>query len=135
MARGAAVGLVFPTPASPTTRTSRAIEVMAAPGAFVGREGALSRLVAALGGGAYQLFEAERPKSPAEQRAADDRSGELAAAMARPIRAARARMRAAMTTRHPPADLSGPPTPARSRHDRPRPGQRFGIPAMNRDQP
>jgi hypothetical protein len=42
----------------------------------------------------YQLYEVERPKSIAEQRAAEVRRGELSAAISRPVRAARARLRA-----------------------------------------
>ena len=42
----------------------------------------------------YRRFEAERPKSLAEQRAADARRGELAAAISRPVIAASARIRA-----------------------------------------
>jgi hypothetical protein len=42
----------------------------------------------------YQLFEAGRPKAAAEQRAADVRRGELAAALSRRITAASARIRA-----------------------------------------
>jgi hypothetical protein len=44
----------------------------------------------------YQLSQAGRPKSAAEQRAADARSGELAAAISRPIMAASARIRAGL---------------------------------------
>jgi hypothetical protein len=47
----------------------------------------------------YQLFELERPKSSAEQRAADNRRGELAATMARPIARTAAQMRAMMAGR------------------------------------
>jgi 2-methylisocitrate lyase-like PEP mutase family enzyme len=42
----------------------------------------------------YQRFEAQRPKAAAEQRAADARRGELAAAISRPFRAASAQLRA-----------------------------------------
>jgi hypothetical protein len=56
----------------------------------------------------YQLFEAERPKSTAEQRAADARRGELAAAISWPIGAARARMRAAIAARRPTRGFAGP---------------------------
>jgi hypothetical protein len=49
--------------------------------------------------GSYQLFEAERPKSTCEWRAADDRRGELAAAMSRPITAAGAQVRAMVAAR------------------------------------
>jgi hypothetical protein len=44
----------------------------------------------------YQLSQAGRPKFAAEQRAADARSGELAAAISRPIVAASARIRAGL---------------------------------------
>jgi hypothetical protein len=47
----------------------------------------------------YQLFEAERPKSAAEQRAADARRGELAAAISATISAASGRMRAVVQRR------------------------------------
>ena len=47
----------------------------------------------------YQLFEAERTKSPAEQRAADARRGELAAAISRPVTAANARIGAVLRRR------------------------------------
>jgi hypothetical protein len=42
----------------------------------------------------YQQFEARRPKSAAEQRAAADRGGELAAVTSRSLRAVAARVRA-----------------------------------------
>jgi hypothetical protein len=42
----------------------------------------------------YQLSQAGRPMSTAEQRAADARTGEIAAAISRPIIAASARLRA-----------------------------------------
>jgi hypothetical protein len=44
----------------------------------------------------YQLSEAGRPLSPAAQREADIRTGELAAAISRPITAASARIRTAL---------------------------------------
>jgi hypothetical protein len=44
----------------------------------------------------YQLTQAGRRMSAAEQRAADARTGELAAAISRPIIAASARLRAAL---------------------------------------
>jgi hypothetical protein len=44
----------------------------------------------------YQLTQAGRRMSAAEQRAADARTGELAAAISRPIIAARSRLRAAL---------------------------------------
>ena len=47
----------------------------------------------------YQLFEAQRPKSAAEQRAADTRSGELAAANSRSLRATTAHIRAMAAVR------------------------------------
>jgi hypothetical protein len=47
----------------------------------------------------YQLYEAERPKSAAEQRAADTRRGELAAAISRTISAASAPIRAVVQLR------------------------------------
>jgi hypothetical protein len=55
----------------------------------------------------YQLFEAERPKSTAEQRADDARRGELAAAISRPIGAAMARMRAVIDARRPTRGFAG----------------------------
>ena len=44
----------------------------------------------------YQLSRAGRPMSTAEQRAADARAGELAAAISRPIIAASHRLRAVL---------------------------------------
>jgi hypothetical protein len=44
----------------------------------------------------YELFQAGRPLSVAQQREADARTGELAAAISRPIVAARARIRAGL---------------------------------------
>jgi hypothetical protein len=49
--------------------------------------------------GSYQLFEAERPKSTCEWRAADARRGEFAAAISRPVTAAGAQVRAMMPAR------------------------------------
>ena len=47
----------------------------------------------------YQLSQVGRPKSASEQREADAITGELAAAISRPIIAASARIRAALRSR------------------------------------
>jgi hypothetical protein len=60
----------------------------------------------------YQLFEAERPKSIAERRAADARRGEFAAAVSRSVRATRTQLHAAMAPRRRPRS-SGRPATAR----------------------
>jgi hypothetical protein len=60
----------------------------------------------------YQLWEVERPKSAAEQRAADARRGELAAAMAGTISAACAWIRGVVQR---PARDPAPPNRAPSR--------------------
>jgi hypothetical protein len=61
----------------------------------------------------YQLFEIERPKSIAEQRAADARRGEFAAAVSRWVRATTAQLHATTAPRRLTRG-SGRPATARS---------------------
>jgi hypothetical protein len=56
----------------------------------------------------YQLFEAQRPRSAAEQRVADTRSGEFAAAISRSLGATTAQIRAMAAVRRRTSSSAGP---------------------------